>query len=44
MTRPAIDEVVGLPLDAGAAVDELVRSALVGLAPGSAEPPMGPRR
>jgi len=37
MTRPAIDEVVGLPMDAGAAVDELVASALVGLSAGPVE-------
>jgi AcrR family transcriptional regulator len=41
MTRPAIDEVVGLPIDAGAAVDELVAMTLVGLSPGSVTTPAG---
>jgi AcrR family transcriptional regulator len=33
MTRPVVDEVVGLPMDIDAAVDELVAVVLVGLAP-----------
>ncbi len=33
MTRPVIDEVVGLPVDSSAGVDELVVTALAGLRP-----------
>jgi hypothetical protein len=33
MTRPTIERIVGLPMDPEAAVDELVATALEGLAP-----------
>ena len=33
MTRPAAEAIVGMPLDAEAAIDELVAAALAGLAP-----------
>jgi hypothetical protein len=33
MTRPVLDEVIGLPMDAPAAVDDVVAAVLVGLAP-----------
>jgi hypothetical protein len=33
MTRPVVEELVGLPMDGGAAVDELVAGALAGLTP-----------
>ena len=33
MTRPVLDEIIGLPMDAPAAVDDVVAAVLEGIAP-----------